>query len=101
MQTRLKNVPVSELIRLMSLASEDEDTTIRSHPEVMGGDDCIRNTRIPVWLLVSARQQGQMDAQILESYPSLSSLDLAAAWEHFAHHAGCVLEQRTRHKEED
>lgn len=29
----------------------------------MGGDACIANTRLPVWLLVSLRQQSASDAE--------------------------------------
>ena len=47
---------------------------------VLGGDARIVRTRIPVWLLVQARQQGLTDAQILASYPSLRAEDLANAW---------------------
>jgi len=46
----------------------------------MGGDACIRETRIPVWLLVSYRQLGKSEAEILATYPSLSAADLAHAW---------------------
>jgi uncharacterized protein (DUF433 family) len=49
-------------------------------PNVMGGDACIRQTRIPVWLLVSLRQQGATEALLLEDYPDLTAADLANAW---------------------
>lgn len=51
---------------------------------VMGGEACIRNTRIPVWLLVSYRQQGMSEREILEAYPDLSATDLVNAWK-YAH----------------
>jgi len=47
---------------------------------VCGGDACIRDTRIPVWLLVSYQKQGLSDAKILEAYPDLNAVDLANAW---------------------
>jgi uncharacterized protein (DUF433 family) len=47
---------------------------------VMGGDACIRQTRIPVWLLVSLHRQGATEADLLEDYPSLTANDLANAW---------------------
>ncbi len=50
----------------------------------MGGDACIRETRIPVWLLVSYRHLGKRDAEILAAYPSLSATDLANAWAYAA-----------------
>lgn len=49
-------------------------------PGVMGGDVCIRQTRIPVWLLVSLRQQGATETYLLEDYPDLTAADLANAW---------------------
>ena len=53
---------------------------IQKTPGVMGGEACIRQTRIPVWLLVSLRQQGATEAYLLEDYPTLSAADLANAW---------------------
>lgn len=47
---------------------------------VCGGDACIRNTRIPIWLLVSYQQKGLSDAKILEAYPTIDAVDLANAW---------------------
>ncbi len=47
---------------------------------VMGGDACIRQTRIPVWLLVSLRDQGASEAYLLEDYPTLTAADLVNAW---------------------
>ncbi|MGP1375420.1 MAG: DUF433 domain-containing protein [Almyronema sp.] len=47
---------------------------------VMGGDACIRQTRIPVWLLVSLRRQGATEVDLLEDYPGLTAQDLANAW---------------------
>jgi uncharacterized protein (DUF433 family) len=47
---------------------------------IQGGDACIRNTRIPVWVLVNARRHGATDEQILKSYPSLIPGDLEAAF---------------------
>jgi uncharacterized protein (DUF433 family) len=47
---------------------------------VMRGDACIRQTRIPVWLLVSLCQQGASEAYLLEDYPTLTAADLVNAW---------------------
>ena len=52
-------------------------------PGVCGGHACIRNTRIPVWVLVSLRQQGSNDRELLENYPSLTPEDLTAAWDYY------------------
>ncbi|MEN8219215.1 MAG: DUF433 domain-containing protein [Pseudomonadota bacterium] len=53
---------------------------------VCGGNACIRNTRIPVWTLVSLRSQGATDNELFEDYPSLSQTDLDAAWAYYQHH---------------
>ncbi len=53
---------------------------IQKTPGVMGGDACIRQTRIPVWLLVSYRRQDATDAHILEGHPDLSAADLVNAF---------------------
>lgn len=53
---------------------------IESTPGVCGGAACVGNTRIPVWLLEDYRRQGATDLELLESYPTLNSRDLANAW---------------------
>lgn len=58
---------------------------IDSDPEVCGGEPCIVRTRIPVWLLVRARQLGSSEADLLQAYPQLRAEDLANAW---AYHRG-------------
>jgi len=57
---------------------------IEKTPGVMGGDACIRQTRIPVWLLVSLRRQGATEAYLLEDYPTLIAADLVNAWQYAA-----------------
>ena len=49
-----------------------------------GGDACIRETRIPVWVLVNYRRLGASDADVLRAYPGLTPADLEAAWEYAA-----------------
>lgn len=53
---------------------------IESTPDVVGGEPRIVRTRIPVWLLVQARQLGTSEADLLRTYPSLRAEDLANAW---------------------
>ena len=67
---------------------------------VCGGDACIRSTRIPVWLIVSYRQQGTSDAKILAAYPSLTAIDLANAWTYTEAHPE-EIEIAIRRNEED
>ena len=57
---------------------------VSKRPDCQGGDACIRDTRIPVWVLVNYRRLGGSDADLLRDYPTLSTADLDAAWEYAA-----------------
>ena len=70
---------------------EDSQTAfpavIRKTPGVVGGDACIGNRRIAVWMLVHARQLGMTDHEIRNRYEQpLSEAELAAAWDYYAVH---------------
>ena len=56
---------------------------IESQPDVSGGEPRLVRTRIPVWLLVRARQLGTPEADILRAYPALSAEDLTNAWAYY------------------
>ena len=56
---------------------------IESHPDVSGGEPRLVRTRIPVWVLVRARQLGSSEADILRAYPSLGAEDLTNAWAYY------------------
>jgi uncharacterized protein (DUF433 family) len=60
---------------------------ISKKPDRCSGDACIRETRIPVWVLVGYRRLGMSDAKILEAYPTLTPADLEAAWAYAAANA--------------
>jgi uncharacterized protein (DUF433 family) len=70
----------SSLIHFLSNSLETPWHGISKTPGVMGGEACIRDTRIPVWLLVSYLRMGLSEAKLLENYPSLTATDLANAW---------------------
>jgi uncharacterized protein (DUF433 family) len=57
-------------------------TKIMKTPGVCGGDACIVGTRIPVWVLANSRRLGSSDAEILHAYPSLTPIELSAAWDY-------------------
>lgn len=57
----------------------DGEPLIRKTPGVCGGEACIRDTRIMVWLLVSFMRQSMTEPQLLAAYPTLTSTDLTAA----------------------
>jgi uncharacterized protein (DUF433 family) len=52
-------------------------------PVSCGGDACIRNTRIAVWMLVEGRRIGMSDEQLLQAHPALSQANLEAAWDYY------------------
>ena len=66
---------------------------IESTPGIAGGDPCIVRTRIPVWLLVRARQLGTSEADLLRSYPTLTAQDLINAWAYYRAHQVEIDEQ--------
>ena len=59
---------------------------IQKTPEVSGGYACVRNTRIPVWTLVSLRKQGATEQELLDNYPSLTLEYLTAVWGYYYNH---------------
>lgn len=71
-------------IRILTQSINQHWRGITKTPGVMGGDACLDGTRIPVWLLVLCRQQGENDASILEAYPQLSAADLVNVWAYAA-----------------
>ena len=66
---------------------------IESSPGVCGGEPCIVRTRMPVWVLVQARRLGASEADLLRSYPSLRSQDLANACAYFRLHRNEIEQQ--------
>jgi uncharacterized protein (DUF433 family) len=71
---------------------------IETTPGVSGGEACIVRTRIPVWVLVQARQLGLSEADLLRSYPTLRAEDLANAWAYARLHRD-EIEQQIRENE--
>jgi uncharacterized protein (DUF433 family) len=65
------------------LESRLKPNAIQQTAGICGGHACIRNTRIPVWVLVSFQQQGANDTELLQNYPSLTPEDLTAAWDYY------------------
>ncbi len=64
-----------------------EPSAICKAPNRCGGEACIRDTRIPVWLLVNYRRLGGTEDMLRCNYPSLSPADLEAARDYAASHA--------------
>jgi len=72
---------------------------IEKTPDVIGGDACIRNTRIAVWMLVQGRRLGLSNARLLEAHPALNQADLDLAWDYYQRHHEEV-DQALRENEE-
>lgn len=66
---------------------------VESIPGVSGGEPCIVRTRIPVWVLVKARQLGTSEADLLKAYPTLRAEDLTNAWAFYRAHRGEIDQQ--------
>lgn len=60
---------------------------------ISGGEACVVRTRIPVWLLVRARQLGANESEILRAYPTLRAEDLANAWAYYRAHQNEIEQQ--------
>jgi uncharacterized protein (DUF433 family) len=73
---------------------------IEKTPGVVGGDACVRRTRIAVWMLVVARRLGMSDEEIRNRYQSpLTQADLDAAWQYYRENPE-EIEQAIRENEE-
>jgi uncharacterized protein (DUF433 family) len=72
---------------------------IESTPDVMGGEPCIVRTRIPVWLLVRARQLGTDEGDLLKAYPTIRAEDLTNAWAYYRSHKK-EIEKQIKENEE-
>jgi len=57
---------------------------IVSNPDVMGGQVCIKGTRIPVSVVLDNLAAGLSEAEITVSYPSLVGDDVRAALQYAA-----------------
>jgi len=68
------------------LESRLKVSAVQKTPGICGGHARIRNTRIPVWTLVSFRHQGADETELLRNYPSLMPQDLIAAWDYYEQH---------------
>ena len=87
--------------RLFKKFSLEANQGIEMTDGVMGGVACIRQTRIPVWLLYRARQLGLGEADLLKSYPGLTAEDLVNAWHYAEEHPGEIESQIRTNELED
>lgn len=73
---------LSELLTKMNLTH----IGIRHTAGVNGGRACIRDTRIPVWMIVEAKRPGASDISLLQDFPSLTAEDLTNAQRYYQGH---------------
>ena len=79
--------PLADGTRVEVAPRTGMEPLIRKTPGVIGGDACIGNRRIAVWMLVEARNVGISDEQLLTDYdPPLTRAELDAAWRYAAAH---------------
>lgn len=83
LEQQLLALKPSEKVQVIQLLAQSLGSNwqgIEKTPKVCGGEACIANTRIPVWVLVEARRLGYSDLDLLTSYPTITATDLANAW---------------------
>jgi len=56
---------------------------IQKTPGICGGAARIRDTRIPVWTIVSYQLQGANESELLYNYPGLTLQDLQAVTNYY------------------
>ncbi|WP_293135056.1 DUF433 domain-containing protein [Microcoleus sp. bin38.metabat.b11b12b14.051] len=70
----------TQAIQLLVQSLSNSSLGIKKTPGVCGGDACVGNTRIQVWVLVGYRRLGCSDAELFKCYPHLTAADLVNAW---------------------
>ncbi len=81
--TKMNRAEKAQLLQWVVRDLGDAFPGIESTPDVLGGEPRVVRTRIPVWLLIRARQLGTSEAELLTAYPSLRAEDLANAWAYY------------------
>ncbi len=76
----------AERVAALRLLTGPESPGVERTPGVCGGEACLLRTRIPVWVLVRARQLGTAESDLLRAYPSLCAEDLGNAWAYYDGH---------------
>jgi uncharacterized protein (DUF433 family) len=90
---QLSRAEKAQLLQWIARDLGEHPAGIETHPDVCGGEPCIANTRIPIWVLEQSRQLGVSESDLLRSYPVLRAQDLANAWAYAAAHGGEIEAQ--------
>lgn len=83
LETELLNLSLPEKAQIINILAHSFNENWRGITKtigICGGDACIAGTRIPIWVLVNARNLGISESQLLYDYPTLTATDLANAW---------------------
>ena len=92
---KLNRAEKAQLLQWAARDLGDAFPGIESRPGVCGGEPCIVRTRIPVWVLETARRAGVSEADILHAYPTLRAEDVANAWAYVRSHGVEISRQIT------
>ncbi|MBJ7899438.1 MAG: DUF433 domain-containing protein [Cyanobacteria bacterium RI_101] len=68
---------------------------------VCGGHARIRNTRIPVWTIISLQKQGADDQELLHNFPVLTAFDLVTVRNYYQEHSSEIDNIITSYNSED
>jgi uncharacterized protein (DUF433 family) len=91
----------AQLLRWLEKEVKNGFAGIEKTANVMGGAACIRQTRIPVWMLEQARRQGVSEIDLLRNYPQLTAQDLANAWDYVNAHKTEIEEAIIANEEDE
>ncbi len=83
------------------LTGPNGEAFVRKTPDVCGGDACIRETRIMVWLFIGFMRDGMSDQDLLANYPTLCEQDLDAARSYYAQHRSEIDEAIAANERDD
>ena len=95
----LNEIERSQLLQWLLRMQGNITFGIEINPKVCGGEPCILRTRIPVWLIIRARQLGTSDSDLLRNYPTLRAEDISNATAYYFFHRD-EIEQQIRENEE-
>jgi uncharacterized protein (DUF433 family) len=78
-------------------AARPDDPYVAEYPGVCGGYPVIRETRIPVRLVVQFSREGVTIGELAEIWPTVTIEQLSGALNYYAHHPERVDEDVERH----
>ena len=97
----LSKAEKAQLLKWLARDVGDAFPGVEKNQGVMGGVACVRQTRIPVWLLEQARRQGVSEVDLLRNYPGLTARDLVNAWEYVGSHTEEIENRISENEAED